>query len=274
MTKVRSSLDLMWDEREVTSRRLTKLAQRLQKPAHEPRGPRMNLATFLDPVALAIVGGGTILAAILRTPARDLGRAIVALRSLPRRRFSADPLLQQIAALGRIARRHGAVALDKSVIADPDVAAAIADIVDGFGPQHVEAHLQHLRRARIERHVAAADVWAGMAEAAPATGMVGTLVGLVAMFVQMTDPQAIGGAMAVALLATLYGALLGNLVAMPVATRLRVAARAEAFERVRLEAPLVALAAREQPRSASVTPMHRTVEAPADWAVERSGAAA
>ena len=222
----------------------------------------MDLGTFLDPVALAIVGGGTVASAILRTPAGDLARAIAALVTLPRRRFSAEPLLQQIAALGRIARRHGAIALDKSVIADADVAAAIADIVDGHAPEEVAAHLQHLRRARIERHCAAADAWAGMAEAAPAMGMVGTLVGLVAMFVQMTDPQAIGGAMAVALLATLYGALIGNLVALPVASRLRAAARHEAFERARIEAPLVALATREQPmRPVSFTPIRSASEA-------------
>lgn len=214
----------------------------------------MDLGTFLDSTALAIVGGGTIASAILRTPAGDLARAIAALATLPRRRFSAEPLLQQVAALGRIARRHGAIALDRSVIADPDVAAAIADIVDGHAPEAVATRLRHLRRARIERHAAAADAWAGMAEAAPAMGMVGTLVGLVAMFVQMTDPQAIGGAMAVALLATLYGALIGNLAAMPVASRLRAAARHEAFERARLEEPLVALAAREQPRPVSFSP--------------------
>ena len=60
---------------------------------------------------------------------------------------------------------------------------------------------------------------------------------------------AIGGAMAIALLATLYGALLANLVFMPIANRLRVAGRSEAFERARIEAPLVALAERELPQS-------------------------
>ncbi|MDF2494388.1 MotA/TolQ/ExbB proton channel family protein [Sphingomonas sp.] len=218
----------------------------------------MDFGTFLDPAALAIVGGGTIASAILRSPARDLARAVGSLRTLLRGPFSADPLVEQIAALGRIAKRHGAMALDRSVIADPDVAAAIADIVDGHSPAQVAGRLQHLRRARIERHVTVADMWAGMAEAAPAMGMVGTLIGLVAMFVQMTDPQAIGGAMAVALLATLYGALLGNLVAMPIATRLRTAARVEAFERQRLEAPLIALAEREQPQSISFSPLRRT----------------
>jgi len=216
--------------------------------------PRMNLAPFLDPYALTIVGGGTLVAALLRSPLPDVARAVAALITLPRRRFTAEPLLQQIAALGRIARRHGPIALDKSVISDADIAAAVADIVDGAPADTVATTLRYRRGARIERHAAAADVWHGMAEAAPAMGMVGTLLGLVTMFTQMTDPQAIGGAMAIALLATLYGALLANLVAMPIANRLRAAARAEAFERARIEAPLVALAGREAPRPVTFSP--------------------
>jgi chemotaxis protein MotA len=206
------------------------------------------LGPFIDPLAISIVGGGTLLAVLLRTPARDLARGIGALRTIGRRRFDAAPLLDQIAALGRIARRHGVMALDRSVIADPDVAAAIAAIVDGKPVAEIEEQLRHHRRARIDRHLAAADMWTGMAEVAPAMGMVGTLIGLVGMFVKMDDPAAIGGSMAIALLATLYGALLANLVAMPVAARLRRHAREEAMERLRLEAPLIALAAREQPR--------------------------
>jgi chemotaxis protein MotA len=208
----------------------------------------MTPGTFLDPAALGIVLGGTLLATAFRTPARDLTSAVLALRVLPRRRFSADTLLEQIAAQGRIALRHGTVALDRSKIADPDVAAAIAAIVDGAAADTVEAQVEYRLRARAERHRRAADCWGGMAEAAPAMGMVGTLVGLVAMFTQMSDPAAIGAAMAVALLATLYGALVANLIALPIATRLRDAARAETVERMRLVAPLVALARREAPR--------------------------
>lgn len=208
----------------------------------------MMIAQLIDPVALAIVGGGTAVATVLRAPARDAVRAIAALRILARRPFRADALLDQIDAQARIAKRHGIVALDRSVIADPDVAAAVAAIVDGAIPREVEAVLRYRRQARIERHVAAADVWSAAAEAAPAMGMVGTLIGLASMFANMTDPSAIGGAMAIALLATLYGALLANLLLMPICHRLRAAGRIEAFERARIEAPLVALALRETPR--------------------------
>ena len=210
--------------------------------------PEHILAQLLDPMAILIVAGGTMLAVILRTPLHDVGRALLALRVLVRPRFDAEPLLAQITALSRIAKRHGVMALDRSVIADPDIAVAIAGIVDGAAPAEIALLVQHRRHARIERHVAAAEVWAGAAEVAPAMGMVGTLIGLARMFATMGDPGAIGGAMAIALLATLYGALLANLVFMPVASRLRARGRSEAFERARIEAPLVALADREAPR--------------------------
>ena len=210
--------------------------------------PEHILTQLLDPMAILIVVGGTVLAVILRTPLRDLVGAVVALRTLVRPRVDAEPLLGQIAALSRIAKRHGVMALDRSVIADPDIAAAIAGIVDGAAPADIAALVQHRRHARIERHVAAADVWAGAAEVAPAMGMVGTLIGLAQMFATMGDPGAIGGAMAIALLATLYGALLANLVFLPIASRLRALGRSEAFERARIEAPLIALAHREAPR--------------------------
>ena len=206
------------------------------------------VAPFLDPLALGIVVGGTALALILRTPLRDVGRAIGALRTLGRKRFDAAPLLIQVEALSRIATKHGVMTLDRSVITDPDIAAAISDIVDGKDGATVAAHLSERQAARAERHRAASDFWASAAEIAPAMGMIGTLVGLVRMFLTMEDVTAIGGAMAIALLTTLYGAVLATLVAMPISTRLRTLARAEYIERTRLIAPLEALAIREAPR--------------------------
>lgn len=203
------------------------------------------LGTFLDPLALAIVGGGVVAGTVLRNASGDLARGVVALGQLPRNRFDVEPLLSQVSALGRIARRHGVIALDRSKIEDPDIAAAVAAIVDGANPGQVEALLEQRRCARFERHRGGWEVWSGAAELAPAMGMVGTLIGLVGMFAAMKDPQAIGGAMAVALLATLYGALLANLVLLPLATRLKRRARHEAQERLRLQPALALLASIE-----------------------------
>lgn len=206
------------------------------------------MAPFVDWPSIAIVGGGTAIALALRHPLGDMGRAIAALTLAPRRRFGADALLMQIDALSRIAKRHGVMQLDQSVIDDPDVRAAIAVIVDRGAPDRVAQLLDERRTARAERHQAAIAVWASMAEIAPAMGMIGTLIGLVRMFTTMSDPRAIGAAMAIALLTTLYGALIATLIALPVASRLRALARAEWMERTRLMPPLTELAAREQPR--------------------------
>jgi chemotaxis protein MotA len=203
---------------------------------------------FFDPLALAIVLGGTVLAAVLRAPLADVTRALVALGTLGRARFAAAPLLTQVSVLGRLARRHGALSLDRSVVRDPDIAAAVAAIVDGAQPREVEQLLGDARRARTERHHAAAEVWSTAAETAPAMGMIGTLIGLARMFATIDDPAAIGGAMAVALLATLYGAVFANLLLAPVAARLRAAARVELIERARLVPALAALAEQERPR--------------------------
>lgn len=215
---------------------------------------------FLDPAALALVGGGTCLAIVLRTPLGDLARAIAAIAVLPRPRFNAEPLVGQIGAFGRIAQRHGVMALDRSVIQDSDVAAAVAAIVDGADGTAIGGLLEQRRMARAERHLAAAEVWASAAEVAPAMGMIGTLIGLVRMFLAMNDPKTIGTAMAVALLSTLYGAVIASLIAMPVAARLRRAARDEAFERLRLDAPLRALAMREAPRRRRISPTPAEVD--------------
>lgn len=206
------------------------------------------LAPFLDPLAFAIVGGGTVVATLLRTPGRDVLRGVVALKAIGRTPFDAGALVTQVEALSRISSRHGVLQLDRSVIADPDVAAAMAGIVDGADGRTVRALVDDCRTARFERQRAAAEMWAAAAEFAPAMGMIGTLLGLVRLFSGMTDPSAIGSAMAIAILATLYGALLGNLVCLPIAARMKRLARAECVERGRLVEPLVRLADREAPR--------------------------
>lgn len=208
----------------------------------------LSLGTFLDPMAIGIVLGGTAASILLRNQLRDVVRAVAALRTLWRRPFDAAPLLRQTAALDRIAKRHGLLALDRSVINDPDMAVAIEAAVDGETPDRIMTIVNERIAARAERHRAAIEVWTGAAEAAPAMGLIGTILGLVQMFAAMTDPDAIGAAMAVALLATLYGALVANLVAMPIATRLKRLARAETVERLRIATPLAALARLERGR--------------------------
>jgi chemotaxis protein MotA len=205
------------------------------------------LSVFVDPAALAIVGGGTLLATAARGPLRDTVNAVRALAVLGRRPFDFAPARAELARAERVSQAKSLLAIDPQLLKDSDVAEGVRAVADGAGPDQVEQLLDRLRSERLDRHDLVQDFWTAAAEIAPAMGMVGTLIGLVRMFRSMDDPATIGGAMAIALLATLYGALFANLVAAPIAARLRRLSRAEDDERRVLVKPFRAFAARETP---------------------------
>ena len=120
----------------------------------EPAAAALVPGIFLDPLAIGIVLGGTALSVVLRHRLADAGRALAALTCLWRRPFSADPLIAQAASLERIARRHGLFSLDRSVIADPDMAAAVEAAVDGAEPEQVARLVNDRVTARAEGSVA------------------------------------------------------------------------------------------------------------------------
>jgi chemotaxis protein MotA len=203
------------------------------------------LLVFWDPTALAIVGGGTLLATAARGPFPDTLAALRALPILVRRPFDFEPARAELARAERLSQAKSLLAVDSQLLTDVDVAEGFEAVAAGATPDAVEQLLGRLRSDRIERHGVVQDFWAAAAETAPSMGMVGTLIGLVQMFRSMDDPAAIGEAMAIALLATLYGAMIANLVAAPIAARLRRLSRAEEIERRELVKPFRAFATRE-----------------------------
>jgi chemotaxis protein MotA len=205
------------------------------------------LMVFYDPAALAIVGGGTLLATAARGPARDTLNAIRALPVLVRRPFDFGPARAELARAERVSQAKSLLAVDSYLLKDRDVAKGVEAVAAGATADHVEQLMINLREQREERHSVVHDFWAAAAETAPAMGMVGTLIGLVRMFRSMDDPATIGAAMAIALLATLYGALFANLIAAPIGARLRRLSRAEEIERRALVKPFRAFATRESP---------------------------
>jgi chemotaxis protein MotA len=92
--------------------------------------------------------------------------------------------------------------------------------IDGHEPDFVTRVLAKEINLTIERHERGQAVFKGIGDSAPAMGMIGTLIGLVQMMSNMSDPSAIGPAMAVALLTTLYGAVIASAVALPIADKL------------------------------------------------------
>ena len=121
-------------------------------------------------------------------------------------------------------------------------------LVDGHDIEVVRETLAKDISMTTERHEFGASIFKGMGDVAPAMGMIGTLIGLVAMLSNMDDPKAIGPAMAVALLTTLYGAFFANVVCLPIAFKLAVRAGEEKLNQSLVLDGIVGIADGQNPR--------------------------
>jgi chemotaxis protein MotA len=100
----------------------------------------------------------------------------------------------------------------------------------------------------LQRHNDGQDIFKAIGDVGPAMGMIGTLIGLVQMLSNMNDPKQIGPAMAVALLTTLYGAILANMVALPIADKLAVRSREETTRKSLIIEALLGIQSGQNPR--------------------------
>jgi chemotaxis protein MotA len=183
---------------------------------------------FLDLPSAACVCGGTLAAVMISFPFSQLLRLGAALRgALFGRPPNMTALVDRIVELADLARREGLLALDDELptLRDPLLVLALELAVDGTPPEVIEEVLRAEVRSAAAREAADRNMLDQAGKYAPAFGMIGTVLGLVMMLGGMSDPDAIGPGMAVALLTTLYGALLANVVFLPLAEKLGELAR-------------------------------------------------
>lgn len=159
-------------------------------------------------------------------------------------------MIKNIIDLSNIARKEGLLSLEEaaSELEEPFLKKGILLVVDGTDPDLVRGILETEIISVEERHKSVIGFWDMMASMGPAWGMIGTLIGLVAMLNDMSDPNAIGPAMAVALITTLYGSLLANWIATPLANKLRVNNAAELQQKEVMIEGLLSIQAGENPR--------------------------
>jgi len=131
-----------------------------------------------------------------------------------------EDLITQVVELATIARKEGMLALENAEINNEFLRDGVRMLIDGNNRDVVSAVMSKDLQQTIDRHKWGSKVFSATGDVAPAMGMIGTLIGLVQMLSAMDDPKAIGPAMAVALLTTLYGAVLANMVAIPIADKL------------------------------------------------------
>lgn len=186
-------------------------------------------ARMIDPAALALVAGGSLVAAALRSTQGDIYRAVAALRVL----LTLDPERDALAArravreIEQIAEKRGTACADRAGGDSAFVRKAGLKLADAASAEAFAQWAADELDTRATRHENAAAVWRAAADAAPNMGMLGTVIGLIGMFASMNDPASLGPAMALAMLTTLYGLVLGTLLFGPAAARLERLSRAE-----------------------------------------------
>lgn len=189
--------------------------------------------SFIDiPSVLIVLGGTAAVTAISFTPP-DIRAAMRALASTmvahtPDPRAAAQTALS----VAEFARRSGPLALQplaSSTRAWPVLSKAVELIADGVPADDAERILRTEIEANLARAHTASAVMRRGAEVAPAMGLIGTLVGLVQMLSNLSDPSTVGPAMAVALITTFYGAILGSMVFSPIAAKIDRNAEREAL---------------------------------------------
>jgi chemotaxis protein MotA len=179
---------------------------------------------FINVPSALVVIGGTIAVTILQFSFDDM-KVLIKIVGVAFKKPAYDSprvLIDKFIELSNISRREGILALEKQQVDDPFMKKGIDFCVDGAETEKIEEILSKEIDYFAERHDKGGKMLDGIKEYAPAFGMIGTLIGLVQMLNNLNDPSAIGPGMAVALITTLYGAILANVLAGPVAKKLKI----------------------------------------------------
>ncbi|HWV42506.1 motility protein A [Pseudorhodoplanes sp.] len=183
-----------------------------------------DLGMFLDVHAFIVIFGGAFAATLIRFPLSTIFHGIpIGMRyAFTVRRVTQRDLVDEIAALAEIVRKQGPMGLERVEISDPFLAKGVRYVADGYDADFIRDNLERDRDNFLTHLDEGSKVYRAIGDCTPAFGMVGTLIGMVQMFANMTDPSKLGPYMAVALLATFYGATVANLFCLPIADKLHV----------------------------------------------------
>lgn len=177
--------------------------------------------TFINAPSILIVMGGTAAATLMRYSFGEIiGSLRVGMKAFFHKPEQPKGLIEAGVELATVARKEGMLGLEKQEVSNEFLKKGIQLCVDGHEPDFVRNMLNKDINLTIERHDVGQGIFKSIGDVAPAMGMIGTLVGLVQMLASMDDPKMIGPAMAIALLTTLYGAIIANAFALPIADKL------------------------------------------------------
>lgn len=208
-----------------------------------------DISIFFNVPSVLIVFGGSTFVVVMQYPlAQFLGAGKVAAKAFAFKLQAPEELIEKVVEMADAARKGGFLALEEAEIENSFMQKGVDMLVDGHDVEVVRSTMGKDIYNTSERHEAGAVIFKSLGDVAPAMGMIGTLIGLVAMLSAMDDPKAIGPAMAVALLTTLYGAMLANLFCLPIAFKLKVRAGEEKLNQALILDGILGIADGQNPR--------------------------
>jgi len=182
------------------------------------------LDIFIDIPSLMIVIGGTIAATLINYPIKEFLKVMgLFVKVFVSKTENPGQVVDKIVDLGNVAKKEGLLALEKSLKEEKDefLTKALQMTVDGLPVEVMEAQLRQEISVNRSKHKVGWEIMGAMGTYCPAFGMVGTLIGLIQMLADLSDPGTIGPKMAVAMITTFYGALFANLIFLPMSGKLQ-----------------------------------------------------
>jgi len=209
-----------------------------------------SIAVFIHIPSMLIVVGGMLAATLIHFSLKQVLSIIpVIKKTLFYKLPSQTEIVQNMVDYSAVCRRDGPLALEQELttVDDPFLLQAMRMVVDGQKGDAIESALDNEVRYLQERHQDGKKIMEFLGAAGPAFGMIGTLIGLVAMLQNLSDPAGLGSGMAVALITTFYGALLANLLFIPLAGKLGIRSKQETLLREMIVQGVVGIANGESP---------------------------
>jgi chemotaxis protein MotA len=210
------------------------------------------LHALLSSAALMIVVVGTFAAILVQTPGRVMKRAFAILPWVFRSPVpDRGAIIRRIVEMSQVSRRQGLLGLEPLLEQERDefLRKGLQLVIDGSEPEDIRGILEVELEGREAADLRAAKVFEGMGIYAPTLGIIGAVLGLMAVMQHLTDPSKLGTGIAAAFTATVYGIGLANLFLLPIASKLKTAAQALSHVREMVVEGMIALAQGENPRN-------------------------
>ncbi len=209
------------------------------------------LSAFINIPSFMIVAGGTLGATFINYPLKDVLKVgVIVKNAIFQKKHVPQDWIPIFVDFANKARKEGVLSLEGAVskMKDPFLKKGIQMAVDGWEPQSINEILETEIDFIRTRHRLGVDIFTSMGAFSPAMGLIGTLIGLVQMLQSMEDPSSIGPAMAVALITTFYGALMANLVFLPISGKLKTRSEEELLVKELMLEGIMAVAKGDNPR--------------------------